>query len=128
MNLSEPGGTFISGNIISNEIEFQRVFPDVQKTKPYGAYVGVGPEQNFTYITSFKPPMAFIVDIRRGNLLLHLAYKALIERSADRLDFLSGLFARKRPSGVFLRPKSCSMRSERCLFRRIPHRRPYVQY
>ena len=100
VNFSENGGTFVSDNIISNEIEFQRVIPDVQKTKPHGVYVGVGPEQNFTYITAFKPSMAFILDIRRGNLLLHLTYKSLIELSADRIEFLSRLFARRAPPGV----------------------------
>jgi hypothetical protein len=44
--------------------------------------------------------MAFIVDIRRQNMLLHLMYKALVELSADRADFLSRLFARPRPEGV----------------------------
>src|SRR5262249_21173009 len=63
-------------------------------------YMGVGPEQNFTYITALKPEMAVIVDIRRGNLDLHLMYKALFEMSADRADFVSRLFARKRPDGL----------------------------
>ena len=33
--------------------------------------MGVGPEQNFTLIAAVKPSLAFIVDIRRGNLHLH---------------------------------------------------------
>src|SRR5579884_502523 len=41
--------------------------------------------------------MAFIVDIRRGNLDLHLMYKALFEMSKDRADFISMLFSKKRP-------------------------------
>jgi hypothetical protein len=65
-----------------------------------GVYLGVGPEQNFTYITALRPSMAFVVDIRRGNLLLHLTYKALIELSIDRIDFMSRVFARKRPGGL----------------------------
>jgi hypothetical protein len=97
---SEPGGTFVSDNIISNEIEFQRVIPDVQRLGPHNVYVGVGPEQNFTYIVAFKPSMAFIVDIRKGNLLLHLTYKALVETSSNRVEFMSRLFARQTPSGV----------------------------
>jgi hypothetical protein len=44
--------------------------------------------------------MAFIVDIRRGNLQLHLLYKALFEMSNDRADFVSKLFAKKRPAGL----------------------------
>jgi len=97
---SESGGTFVSDNIISNEIEFQRVIPDVQRTVGRGVYLGVGPEQNFTYISAFKPSIAFIFDIRRGNLLLHLIYKALIELSGDRIEFLSRLFARKPSAGI----------------------------
>jgi hypothetical protein len=65
-----------------------------------GAYIGVGPEQNFTYITSLEPTVAFVIDIRRENQLLHLTYKALAEASTDRADFLSRLFARPRPAGL----------------------------
>ena len=61
--MSENGGSFVSDNIISNEVEFQRPIPDLLLAKPGGVYVG--PEQNFTYITALKPSMAFIVDIRR---------------------------------------------------------------
>jgi hypothetical protein len=97
---SEPGGTFVSDNIISNELEFQRVIPDVQRLGPHNVYMGVGPEQNFTYIVAFKPSMAFIVDIRKGNLLLQLTYKALVETSSNRAEFMSHLFARQQPTGV----------------------------
>ena len=47
-----------------------------------------------------KPRVAFILDIRRGNLLEHLLYKALFEMSHDRADFLSRLFSRERPAGL----------------------------
>src|SRR6266571_2655374 len=97
---SEPGGYFRSDNLISNEMAFQQVIPDLQKTPHPGAYVGVGPDQNFTYITALRPKMAFIVDIRRQNMLLQLMYKALVELSTDRVDFLSRLFSRPRPVGV----------------------------
>jgi hypothetical protein len=60
----------------------------------------VGPEQNFTYISALQPSIAFIVDIRRGNLQLHLMYKALFELSMDRADFVSRLFSRKQPDGL----------------------------
>ena len=63
-------------------------------------YLGVGPEQNFTYIAALKPKMAFIVDVRRGNLQLHLMYKALFELSSDRADFVFRLFSTKRPEGL----------------------------
>jgi hypothetical protein len=44
--------------------------------------------------------MAFIVDIRHGNLDVQLMYKALFELSKDRADFVSRLFSRKRPDGL----------------------------
>jgi hypothetical protein len=73
----------------------------LQKRKSVdGVYLGVGPDQNFTYITSLKPRMAFIVDIRRQNLVQLLLYKALIEMSETRADFLSRLFSRARPEGL----------------------------
>ena len=67
--------------------------------QPGGVYVGVGPEQNFSYIAALRPKMAFIVDIRRQNMIEHLMYKALFELSEDRVDFLSRLFSRPRPGG-----------------------------
>src|SRR5438477_2603013 len=74
---SEPDGTFHSENLVSNEVRFQGVIPALTQTvKPGRAYVGVGSEQNFTYIAAVRPAMAFLVDIRRGNLDLHLIYKA----------------------------------------------------
>jgi hypothetical protein len=100
-DLSEPSGYFRSDNLLSNEQVFARVIPDlVSVAKPGGVYLGVGPEQNFTYIAALKPKIAFIIDIRRGNLLLHLMYKALFEVSPDRADFLARLFTRKRPEGL----------------------------
>jgi hypothetical protein len=98
---SEPNGFFRSDNLLSNEIYFQSIIPElVQRTGSGGVYIGVGPEQNFTYIAALKPTMAFIPDIRRGNLQLQLTYKALFELSADRAEFVSRLFTRKRPAGL----------------------------
>jgi hypothetical protein len=99
--LSEPGGNFRSDNLLSNEVYLQHVIPDLLAANhPGRVYMGVGPEQNFTYISALKPSMVFIVDIRRGNLDLHLMYKALFDMSSDRADFLSKLFSRKRPEGL----------------------------
>jgi hypothetical protein len=96
--LSEPAGTFSSENVLSNESGFSFAISDLlRKTGPGGVYLGVGPEQNFNYIAAIRPPMAFVVDIRRQNLLEHLLYKALFEISADRADFVSRLFSRTRP-------------------------------
>jgi hypothetical protein len=88
-------------NLLSNEIWLQWVIPDLtQRARQGGVYVGVGPEQNYAYIAALKPKMAFLPDIRRGNLDLQLMYKALFEMSADRADFVSRLFSKNRPAGL----------------------------
>ena len=100
-DLSEAGGTFRSDNLLSNESRLQFVIPDlIRAIRPGGAYLGVGPEQNFTYIAALQPSIAFIVDIRRGNFQLHLMYKALFELSGDRAEFVSRLFSRPRPASL----------------------------
>ena len=98
---SEIDGTFRSDNLLSNELYMQYVIPELTRiAKPGGVYLGVGPEQNFTYIAATRPAMVFIVDIRRGNMDLHLLYKALFELSHDRVEFVARLFARPRPPAV----------------------------
>src|SRR5213078_1615202 len=45
-DLSEPGGSFRSDNLLSNEVWLQYVIPELLRTAPRGrAYIGVGPEQ-----------------------------------------------------------------------------------
>jgi hypothetical protein len=102
--LSEPGGTFQpsggydSDNLVSNERSYQA--PLAELTASGTAYLGVGPEQNFSYIAQLQPSIAFIVDLRRDNLLLQLMYKALFELSANRVAFVSRLFGRAVPGGL----------------------------
>jgi len=100
--LSEPAGVFaLSENYVSNEARFAE---SVRWLRPGGGvYVGVGPEQNFSYIAKLRPAVAFVVDIRRENRALHLLYKALFEVSADRADFVSRLFSRPRPETLTAR-------------------------
>jgi hypothetical protein len=100
-DISEPDGPFRSDNLLSNEMVFARLLPELlANAKPGGVYMGVGPEQNFTYIAAMKSKMAFIADIRRENLHLLLMYKALFELSKDRAEFISLLFTRPRPTGL----------------------------
>lgn len=101
-DMSEPDGYFRSENLLSNERGYQYVIPRLIGTpqRLNQVYMGVGPEQNFTYLAALKPKMAFIIDIRRGNLLEHLLYKALFELSADRAEFISRLFSKPRPRGL----------------------------
>ncbi len=99
--LSEPAGYFDTDNLISNESSYQQVLPDLRRRKVHGgAYVGVGPDQNFTYIAETRPAIAFIIDVRRDNLLLHLLFKALFELSRTRIEYLTQLLGRPVPSDI----------------------------
>ena len=98
-SLSEPAGTFThSENLVSNEAHFAQTVRRLGKRG--GVYIGVGPEQNFSFISRLRPEIAFIIDIRRENRNLHLMYKALFEMSKDRAEFVSRLFSRERPPGL----------------------------
>ena len=96
--MSEEGGYFRSDNFTSNETAYLTV---VDKLKQLGAsggaYIGVGPEQNFTYIAKVRPRIAFIIDIRRQAVLQHLVYKAVFHLAPDRVQFLSLLLSRPLP-------------------------------
>lgn len=93
--LSEQGGYFDTDNLISNERSYLHVLGRLREMRVSGgAYLGVGPAQNFSYIAHVRPEIAFILDIRRDNLLQHLFFKALFEMSADRLEYLSLLVGR----------------------------------
>ncbi len=94
--LSEPGGSFDTDNLISNERSYLHVIPGLKRTGPSeGAYIGVGPEQNFSYIAAVRPAVAYIIDVRRDNLLLQLLFKALFEISETRADYLAHLFGKR---------------------------------
>ena len=98
-DISEPGGFFrITDNYTSNEREVGILFTMLREQKVRGGvYMGVGPEQNFSYIAAIQPAMAFIVDIRRQAIMQHLMFKAVFELAPDRADFISLLFAKPRP-------------------------------
>ena len=92
---SEDGGYFWSENLISNETSYLHIVPNLNELGASGgAYIGVGPEQNFTYIAKIRPQIAFIVDIRRQALIQHLMFKALFHLCPDRRQFLSRLLSR----------------------------------
>src|SRR4051794_37560524 len=84
-DFSEPDGRFNMEIITSNEVSYQEVIPDLRKNVPLGGvYIGVAPEQNFTYMSAMRSHMGFIVDIRRDNMLEHLMYKAIFEMLRNR--------------------------------------------
>jgi hypothetical protein len=95
---SEEGGSFFSDNLLSNETAYLHIVDKLkQSTSVGGAYIGVGPEQNFTYIAKVRPRIAFIVDIRRMAATEQLMYKAIFHLSADRAEFLSRLLSKPLP-------------------------------
>ncbi len=92
--LSEKDRYYFSDNYVSNETSQLQVAPLLEKLPPGGAYLGVGPEQNFSYIALVRPEVAFIIDIRRRNMLLHLLYKAIFDEATTRSHFLTLLVGR----------------------------------
>jgi hypothetical protein len=90
--LSEPGGYFDSDNLISNETSYLHALDDLRTRQiTGGAYIGVGPDQSFSYIAEIKPEVAFMIDIRRDNMLQHLMFRSLFQRSRNRMEYLTGL-------------------------------------
>lgn len=90
--ISEPGGYFDTDNLISNEGGYLNVMDALaDRGLSGGAYLGVGPDQNFSYVAELRPSIVFIVDVRRDNMLHHLLLKALMEMSPTRVEFLSYL-------------------------------------
>jgi hypothetical protein len=99
--LSEAPGYFDSDNLISNETSYLHAVTHLRSIGVHGgAYIGVGPDQNFSYIAAIKPAVAFLIDIRRDNLLVHLMFKALFQRSRNRLEYLARWTGRLVPPDV----------------------------
>lgn len=96
---SEPEGYFDSDNFISNETSYLHVVGQLrQGVQPGGVYIGVGPDQNFSYIVHTRPALAVIPDIRRQNMLQHLLFKALFVMAANRAEYLALLFSKATPN------------------------------
>ena len=97
--LSEPQGYFDSDNLISNETSYLHAVSHLRAGRVSGgAYIGVGPDQSFSYIAAVRPSVAYMIDIRRDNLLMHLLFKALFEQSNNRLEYISRWTGRVVPS------------------------------
>jgi hypothetical protein len=118
--LSEPGGYFDSDNLISNETSYLHVIGKLRQMGVSGGiYLGVGPDQNFSYIAKIRPRMAIIIDIRRDNLLQHLMFKSMFARSRNRIEYLCMLFGRPLP-----KDKGWEQRSVRDLVDYIDNTQP----
>jgi hypothetical protein len=96
--LSEAEGAFDTDNLISNERSYLEVIPALTSAGVSGgAYIGVGPDQNFSYIARIRPAIAYLIDVRRDNLLLHLLFKALFANARSRVEYASLLTGRVLP-------------------------------
>ena len=99
--LSEPNGYFDSDNIITNEISYLHVASQLEKAGTRGGvYIGVGPDQNYSYIAMIRPQIAFMLDIRRDNLLEHLLFKSIFAMSRNRLEYLCLLLGKPVPADI----------------------------
>lgn len=110
--LSEPSGFFDSDNLISNETSYLHVMGKMRQMKVAGgAFIGVGPDQSFSYIAQIRPNIAFMLDVRRDNLLQHLLFKALFATARNRVEFLCLLFGKPAPADLKSDLKSWDARS-----------------
>ncbi|MCC6242460.1 MAG: hypothetical protein IT353_06440 [Gemmatimonadaceae bacterium] len=99
--LSDAGGYFDTDNLISNEKGYQRVLGVMSRMGVRGgAYIGVGPDQNFTYIAQVRPRIALLVDVRRDNMLQHLMFKALFARARNRAEYLALWTGKAMPADI----------------------------
>ncbi|MDX1384222.1 MAG: hypothetical protein R3190_11295 [Thermoanaerobaculia bacterium] len=91
-SMSEPGGYFDTDNLVSNEASYAHV---VARLAPVGGvYIGVGPEQNFNYIARTRPTRAFLVDLRRDNMIHVLLLIGVLAEAETPADYLATLFSR----------------------------------
>ena len=93
-DLSEPESGRPADNLMTNEDSFARIAARLGQLEPGGVYVGVGPDQNFTLMAHVRPRLAFVLDFRRRNALLHFAHKALLALARDRAAYLGRVWAR----------------------------------
>ena len=123
-SLSEPGGYFDTDNLISNERSYLHVVPALRalagQAGDNGVYLGVGPDQNFSYIAHLRPTLAILIDIRWDNLLLHLLFKALFSEAATRADYLALLTGRSQSAA----PRDASIES---IVRLVEEARPLAR-
>jgi hypothetical protein len=99
--LSEPDGYFDTDNLISNESSYLHVVPRLEAIGTRGgAFIGVGPDQGYSYIAAIRPRIAYMVDVRRDNLVQHLMFKGLFAQARNRVEFLSLWLGRRPPPAL----------------------------
>jgi hypothetical protein len=100
-DLSEPDAPTVANYVLSSDVAIPVVARELaERVTPGGVYLGIGHEENYSYISAARPRIAFIANAGRGTLHLHLMYKALFELAADRAELISLLFTKPRPDGL----------------------------
>ena len=96
-----PASNYESDCFVTSEAGYNDVLGQAGAVRraTTGAYVGVGPDQNFIYAGVLRPRLVLIVDARMDNLLEHLVFKLLMERAETPLEYLAALFSRELPPG-----------------------------
>lgn len=81
--------------LVSNETDYQRILPLLNMTvSPNGIYIGVGADQNFTFMATTHPSFSFIIDYHPENQYLHHLFKTCFELAPTRQAYLSILFSK----------------------------------
>ncbi len=81
--------------LVSNETDYQRILPLLSTTaSPNGIYIGVGADQNFTFMATAHPAFSFIIDYHSENQYLHHLFKTCFDLAPTRQAYLSILFSR----------------------------------
>ncbi len=123
---SESEGDFFDDNYVSNESSYLQVIPELAgRVGAGGVYLGVGPEQNFTYIAHSRPSDAFIIDLRRANLVLHLFYKATFDLATTRGEFIALLLGRSYDTNMSLANDAPLKRIMAHAERNLPNEKDY---
>lgn len=95
---AEPGSAYGLDCFVTSEVGHNELLARCCPVKPGGAYIGVGPCQNFTYIGAMRPSHAVIIDARLDNLIEHLIFKLAFEAAATPREYLAFLFSREIPA------------------------------
>jgi hypothetical protein len=95
VSLAERERDYLPNNYVSSETSQLQVAPLLlERHRRGGAYIGVGAEQNYSYIALVEPEVAFIIDPRRSIVMLHLLYKAMFDEARTRSEFVSYMVGR----------------------------------
>ena len=102
VDLSEPNGFFRSENLVSNEHTYQYVIPALEQVREAGRRLSGRRARSELHLHRSPLSRGWRSSWTSGAAICsqHLMYKAIFELSADRAEFVSRLFSKKRPAGI----------------------------